>query len=115
MAYRAPGILETVLSLDRHMNRETDRMPHPLDGISVSLKTKSPESIALAADSAHLSSEAPHAGLLIVNADDRGRDREGPDRISYCGARQFVVEVETHPVNRDEYRFLTGREVAHWM
>lgn len=23
-------------------------------------------------------------------------------------AQQFVVEVETHPINRDEYRFLTG-------
>jgi hypothetical protein len=29
-------------------------------------------------------------------------------------ARQFVVEVETHPINADEYRFLTGSEVARW-
>ncbi len=29
-------------------------------------------------------------------------------------ARQFVVEVETHPVNADEYRFLTGGEVLRW-
>jgi hypothetical protein len=26
-------------------------------------------------------------------------------------ARQFIVEVETHPVNPDEYRFLTGGDV----
>jgi chitin disaccharide deacetylase len=29
-------------------------------------------------------------------------------------ARQFAVEVETHPVNADEYRFLTGGEVGRW-
>jgi chitin disaccharide deacetylase len=28
-------------------------------------------------------------------------------------ARQFVVEVETHPVNPDEYRFLLSGEVTH--
>ena len=26
-------------------------------------------------------------------------------------ARQFIVELETHPVNPDEYRFLTGGEI----
>jgi hypothetical protein len=29
-------------------------------------------------------------------------------------ARRFVVEVETHPINADEYRFLMGSEVARW-
>jgi hypothetical protein len=29
-------------------------------------------------------------------------------------ARHSVVEVETHPVKADEYRFLTGSEVARW-
>lgn len=29
-------------------------------------------------------------------------------------ARQFVVEVETHPVKADEYRFLKGDEVGRW-
>jgi hypothetical protein len=29
-------------------------------------------------------------------------------------ARQFVVEVETHPVKVDEYRFLKGDEVVRW-
>jgi hypothetical protein len=29
-------------------------------------------------------------------------------------ARQFDVEVETHPVNPEEYRFLTGGGVASW-
>jgi predicted glycoside hydrolase/deacetylase ChbG (UPF0249 family) len=29
-------------------------------------------------------------------------------------ARQFVVEVETHPVNPEEYRFLAGGEILRW-
>jgi hypothetical protein len=29
-------------------------------------------------------------------------------------AQKNIVEVETHPVNPDEYRFLTGEEVVRW-
>jgi hypothetical protein len=29
-------------------------------------------------------------------------------------ARQFVVEVETHPINPQEYRFLTRGEIFQW-
>ncbi len=29
-------------------------------------------------------------------------------------ARRFVVEVETHPINPEEYRFLTGGDLHHW-
>ncbi len=29
-------------------------------------------------------------------------------------AQESVVEVETHPVNADEYRFLTGDDVVRW-
>jgi chitin disaccharide deacetylase len=29
-------------------------------------------------------------------------------------ARKFAVEVETHPVNSDEYEFLTGGQAARW-
>jgi YdjC-like protein len=29
-------------------------------------------------------------------------------------AREFVVEVETHPVHPEEYRFLTGGEIFRW-
>jgi YdjC-like protein len=35
------------------------------------------------------------------------------ERIRFL-ARDFVVEVETHPINADEYRFLTGNGVARW-
>lgn len=30
-------------------------------------------------------------------------------------ARQFVVEVETHPAHPEEYRFLTGGELSRWI
>ena len=29
--------------------------------------------------------------------------------------RQFLVEVETHPINEEEYLFLTGKGVFRWM
>jgi len=29
-------------------------------------------------------------------------------------AQQNIIEVETHPVNADEYKFLTGEEVERW-
>jgi len=35
------------------------------------------------------------------------------DRIRSLAAR-FMVEVETHPINADEHRFLTGSEVLLW-
>ena len=30
-------------------------------------------------------------------------------------ARQFVIELETHPANPDEHRFLTGAEIWRWL
>jgi hypothetical protein len=42
---------------------------------------------------------------------------EPPDRLQriFSLAREFVVEVETHPVNPEEYRFLTGGEIRRYM
>jgi hypothetical protein len=39
-----------------------------------------------------------------------------PGRVEriFSLARQFVVEVETHPVKPDEYRALTGGEILRW-
>ena len=39
-----------------------------------------------------------------------------PDRLQriFSLARQFAVEVETHPVNPEEYLFLTGGEIFRW-
>ena len=39
-----------------------------------------------------------------------------PERLQriFSLAREFVVEVETHPINLGEYRFLTGGEVFRW-
>jgi hypothetical protein len=41
---------------------------------------------------------------------------EPADRLRriFSLARQFVVEVETHPVKPEEYRFLTGGEIFRW-
>jgi hypothetical protein len=30
-------------------------------------------------------------------------------------ARQFVIEIETHPAKPDEYRFLTSGEILRWV
>jgi hypothetical protein len=40
---------------------------------------------------------------------------EPPVRLQriFSLAREFVVEIETHPVNPDEYRFLTGDQVLN--
>jgi len=41
---------------------------------------------------------------------------QSPDRLHriFLLARQFVVEVETHPVKPEEYRFLAGGEIFRW-
>ena len=42
---------------------------------------------------------------------------EPPGRLQriFTLARQFVVEVETHPVNPEEYRFLAGDKIFRWV
>ena len=42
---------------------------------------------------------------------------EPPERLQriFSLAREFVVEVETHPVNLEEYRFLTRGEILRWV
>ncbi len=41
---------------------------------------------------------------------------EPPSRLAgiFSSAHRSVVEVETHPVNSEEYRFLTGAEFFRW-
>ncbi len=39
--------------------------------------------------------------------------RERLERIAAL-ARDYYVEVETHPINADEYRFLTGGDAVRW-
>ncbi|MGH9398426.1 MAG: ChbG/HpnK family deacetylase [Terriglobia bacterium] len=42
---------------------------------------------------------------------------EPPGRLQriFALARRFVVEVETHPVNPEEYRFLAEGEISRWI
>ena len=44
------------------------------------------------------------------------RPLEPPSRLAgiFSEAMRWVVEVETHPVNSEEYRFLTGAEFFRW-
>jgi hypothetical protein len=41
---------------------------------------------------------------------------EPPDRLQriFSAARRFAIEVETHPVKPEEYRFLAGGEIFRW-
>jgi predicted glycoside hydrolase/deacetylase ChbG (UPF0249 family) len=40
-----------------------------------------------------------------------------PQRLQriFSAAREFVVEVETHPVNPEEHKFLAGGEIFRWI
>jgi chitin disaccharide deacetylase len=40
-----------------------------------------------------------------------------PERLQriFSAAREFVVELETHPANPEEYRFLAGGEIFRWV
>ena len=42
---------------------------------------------------------------------------DSPTRLQkiFSLAAKFSVEVETHPVNHEEYEFLTGSEIARWL
>jgi hypothetical protein len=42
---------------------------------------------------------------------------EPPGRLQriFALAREHVIEVETHPVQPDEYRFLAGGEIFRWI
>lgn len=86
------------------MNRETGSIQTSLDSSSLSLKTKSSDTFAQAADSPHLSGQSPQAGLLIVNADDWGRDHETTERILECLVRGAVSSTSAMVFMADSER-----------
>jgi hypothetical protein len=86
------------------MNRETSPIPTSLDSSSVSLKTKSSNIFADATDSPHSSSQTPQAGLLIVNADDWGRNHETTERILECLVRGSVSSTSAMVFMADSER-----------
>jgi YdjC-like protein len=82
-------------------------MTGPFDGLSMSSKTKSSDVFAQATDSSHLSGHAPQAGLLIVNADDWGRDGQTTERMFECLVRGTVSSVSAMVFMEDSERAAT--------
>ncbi len=68
------------------------------------LETRPSNLAAAAADSASWGGEAPHAGLLIINADDWGRDRETTERTLDCVFRGAVSSVSAMVFMEDSER-----------
>ncbi len=68
-------------------------IPEPSGTFSVSLPTKSRSGAAPAPDSARWAERVPHAGRLIINADDWGTDSQTTDRTLECVLRGTVSSV----------------------
>lgn len=75
-----------------------------LTDLSMPLGTKSSDGFAQVDASARLNPEAPYAGLLIINADDWGREHETSDRIFDCVARRTVTSVSAMAFMEDSER-----------
>ncbi len=62
------------------------------------------EKTAASADSERLDGKAPQAGVLIMNADDWGRDRENTERIRECVLHGTVSSVSAMVYMKDSER-----------
>ena len=102
-----PAVLESVLNLDRLMNHDTDSMPTPLDSLPISLKASPSDIFVQDADSSLMSSQASQGGLLIINADDWGRDHETTERTVECLVRGNVSSVSAMVFMEDSERAAT--------
>jgi predicted glycoside hydrolase/deacetylase ChbG (UPF0249 family) len=74
------------------VNPETDTIP------------KYPTNVSPLLDTRPSDGKAPHGGLLIINADDWGRDRETTDRILDCVAGRTVSSVSAMVFMADSER-----------
>jgi hypothetical protein len=86
------------------MNRETNLLPTPSGGFSMPLEKEYLYGSALAGGPARERSETPHAGLLIVNADDWGRERQTTRVILDCAVRGAVSSVSAMVFMEDSER-----------
>lgn len=75
------------------MNRNEHSLSVQPGRTSVWSKTNSSAERAAARQGAHLADEAPRSGLLIINADDWGRDAVTTNRILDCTACGVVSSV----------------------
>ncbi len=66
--------------------------------------TKSPIGNSLPVESVDLHAGRSHRGLLFINADDWGRDRETTDRISDCLVKGVVTSVSAMVFMEDSAR-----------
>jgi chitin disaccharide deacetylase len=84
------------------MNREENQTMAPSRNLPVRMETKSGSAAVCAEASA--SSTAPQTGVLIVNADDWGRDRQTTDRTFDCVVRRTVSAVSAMVFMEDSER-----------
>jgi predicted glycoside hydrolase/deacetylase ChbG (UPF0249 family) len=93
------------------MNPEADAIPTSPTDLSMPLGTKSSDGRAQAGASARMDGESPRAGLLIINADDWGRDNETTDRMFECILYGTVSSVSAMVLMEDSERAAaTARE-----
>jgi len=78
-----------------------------LDNLSMPTRTKLSVSLLPATEPARQSGKGPGSGLLIVNADDWGRDREATDRTLECVHRRAVSSVSAMVFMEDSARAAT--------
>jgi chitin disaccharide deacetylase len=76
----------------------------PKDNASALLDTKSRGGPAFSSEPALCNDEMSHSGVLIVNADDWGRDRDTTDRIGECILRRTVSSVSAMVFMEDSER-----------
>jgi predicted glycoside hydrolase/deacetylase ChbG (UPF0249 family) len=86
------------------MNRDSDSIPRPLGNACASFGTTSSAHQGAVGESARPSGNAPRAGVLIVNADDWGRDRDMTDRTLDCVLFGTVSSVSAMVFMEDSER-----------
>jgi hypothetical protein len=86
------------------MNRNASSIPMPLDNTSAVLTTKSLAETGAAGVSQGRRAEVQAKGILIVNADDWGRNHETTERISECIQRGAVSSASAMVFMEDSER-----------
>ena len=84
------------------MNSKPHPIPIPVSNLIVPAGTKSPARLVASGASANRSLGAP--GLLIINADDWGRDQKTTDRTLECKVRGSVSSVSAMVFMEDSER-----------
>jgi chitin disaccharide deacetylase len=95
------------LKLDKPMHPEGDTIPTPPIDLSLSLDAKSSERGAQAVAPTRLDGEAHRVGLLIINADDWGRDHQTTERTLQCVSGGTVSAVSAMVFMADSERAAT--------